>query len=136
MSAADQIRELANVFSRMSETVNDYRNLHFETLAPEERLRLEQLFQQLCDIHDQFTALAIEDTLQSIQSDLQHIVSITSEAEEALRHLQTIAEIANLISATVELGTNISTGDYGAIPHALQDIVQAMSKKSTQDKAS
>ncbi len=128
---ADEVRQLADLFSKMSGTVDDYRTQHFDALAPDERLRLEQLFQQLCDLHDQFTALAIEDTLQAMQSDLKNIVSVTREAQSSLQHLQKIADIANLVSATVELGADITTGDYGAIPSALQEIVKAIPKKAT-----
>jgi hypothetical protein len=126
---ADQARQLADLFSKMSGTVDDYRAQHFEELAPEERLRLQQLFQQLCDLHDQFTALAIENTLSAIASDLDHIVSVTGEAQRSLQHLQTIAEITNLVSAAAELGADISTADYGAIPHAITNIIHALPKK-------
>ncbi len=132
---ADEVRQLADLFSKVSGTVDDYRTQHFDALAPDERLRLEQLFQQLCDLHDQFTALAIEETIQAMQLDLKKIVSVTSEAQSSLRHLQKIADIANLVSATVGLGVDITTGDYGAIPSALQDIVKAMPKKAPPQQA-
>lgn len=137
---ADQVRELADLFTKMSETVDAYRTQHFEELAPDERLRLEQLFQQLCDLHDQFTALAIEDTLEAIQSDLDDVVTVTGQAQRALQHLTKISELASLVSAAVELGAEITTADYGAIPSALKDLVQALPKKTgppqTDDKPS
>lgn len=116
----------------MSAIVDDYRSRHFDELAPEERLRLEQLFQELCDIHDQFTVLAIEETLQGVQADLDEIVSVTGEAQRSLEHLNKIAEITALVSATVELGTDITTADYGAIPQALREIAQALPKQSAE----
>ncbi len=89
---------------------------HFQELAPEERLRLEQLIQQLDDFCDQFTARAIQDTLDAIQSDLDRIVNVTGQAEESLKHLKTVAEITALVSAAADLAGDIMTGDFGAIP--------------------
>ena len=123
---ADQLRQLAELFSKMSETVDGFRTQHFEQSTPEERLRLEQLFQQLCDLHDQFTTLAIDSTLQELESQLADIVSVTSEAQHALQHLNTVAEITGLVSASAQLGADILTADYGAIPRAIKDIVQAL----------
>ncbi len=125
---ADQIRQLAQVFTEMSSAVDNYRTQHFDELDTAERLRLEQLFQELCDLHDDFTALAIQNTLDGIQSDLNHVVEVTTEAKQSLAHLNTIAEITKLVSATLELGAAISSGDYGAIPSALKDVVQSMQK--------
>jgi len=127
---ADQIRELADLFAAMSSTVDDYRTQHFDQLGADERLRLEQLFQQLSDLHDQFTALAIQDTLDGIAADLDQVVAVTSEAQRSLSRLNTIAEITKLVSAAAELGSDISIADYGAIPHALQDIMQALPKRA------
>jgi len=131
----DQVRQLADLFSSMSGTVDGYRNQHFDELAPEERLRLEQLFQQLSDLHDQFTALAIENTLNGIQGDLAQIVTVTSQAKQSLQHLKTVAEITSLVSAAAELGAAVSTGDYGAIPRAIKDIVVALPKKPMQQSS-
>lgn len=128
----DQLRQLASFFSGMSATVDEYRNQHFEQLAPEERLRLEQLFQQFCDIHDEFTALAVGDTLEGIASDIDTIVSVTGEAERSLRHLTKIAEISNILAATAELAADITSADYGAIPRAIQTLTEALPKKSTE----
>ncbi len=116
----------------MASTLDDYRTRHFDKQAPEERLRLEQLFQQLCDLHDQFTALAIQTTLEAIEPDLVSIVTVTSEAQRSLAHLHTIMEITNLVSATTELGADVLIADYGAIPRAIKDIMQALPKRSDQ----
>lgn len=129
---ADQVRQLADLFTEMSSTVDDYRAQHFDQLDPEERLRLEQLFQELCDLHDQFTALAIQNTLDAIESDLGQIVSVTGEAQRSIAHLNTIAEITKLVSATAALGSDIAVADYGAIPRAIQEILQALPKRSDQ----
>jgi hypothetical protein len=129
---ADQLRQLAGLYSAMSDTVDRYRTQHFQELAPEERLRLEELFQQLCDLHDELTSLAIADTLKDIQSDMAEIASVTGQAQQALDHIETVAEITTLVSAAVAVGTDLSVGDYGAVPQSLKDLVQALSRKPEQ----
>ncbi len=131
-NTADQARQLANLFSRMSETVDAYRTQHFAELAPEERDELEDRIQQLDDIHDDFTAIAIEDTLNSIKGDLDRIANVTTQAQQALHHLNTVAAIIKVASAASELGEAIVTADYGAIPQAIVDLIQAVPK--TADK--
>lgn len=129
------MRELAGLFSAMSETVDTFRTQHFNQATPEERLRLEELFQQLCDLHDQFTALAISSTLDDMHSSLDRIIAVTSEAKQSLSHLKAIAAITNLVSAATALGTDAATGDYGAIPSAIEQLTRALSQKPSQPDA-
>lgn len=130
--SADQVRQLAGLFSQMSETVDAYRTQHFTQLTPEERDRLEQLIQQLDDIHDGFTAIAIQDTLNAIRDDLNQITTVTTEAQQSLHHLNTVAHVLKVVSAAAELGSAIITADYGAIPQAIKDLAQAIPQ--TADK--
>ena len=125
-NAADQARLMAHSFAQISEAVDAYRTAHFAELAPDAQARLEQLIQQLDDVHDSFTALAIEDTLRSIQDDLDQIATVTTQAQKSLRHLTAIGDIIKLVSAVAQLGEDIATGDYGAIPQAVKDLVQAL----------
>ncbi len=132
-NGADRARQLASLFSEMSETVDAYRTQHFDQLTAEERERLEQFIQQLDDIHDGFTAVAIQQTLDAIRGDLDRITEVTAKAQQSLRHLNTIAEIAKVVSAAAELGEAILTGDYGAIPQSIQDVVQAVSQPADKN---
>lgn len=136
LDAADQARQLADLFSQMAETVDAYRTQHFEKLTADERNQLEQVIQHLDDIHDQFTAIAIQDTLNSIREDLGQIRVLTTQAEQSLRHLNTVAEIVKVISATAELGQDIFTADYGAIPQAIKDLAQAVAETADKNPSS
>lgn len=131
---ADQARQLADLFASMSETVDNYRLQHFETLTPSQREDLEQTIQRLDDLHDEFTSAAIADTLNAIRSDLDQIAAVTTDAQQALKHLNDFATIVNIVAAATELGEDIATADYGAIPQAIKDIAQAIPQKS--DKSS
>lgn len=131
-NSAAPARQLASLFSRISESLDAYRNRYFAELTPEQRDELEDRIQQLDDIHDGFTAIAIQDTLNSIKGDLDQITTATTQAQQSLRHLNTVAQIIKVASAASELGQAIVTADYGAIPQAIKDLIQTVPK--TADK--
>lgn len=125
-NTADQARELAALFSQMADTVDAYRTQHFSELSLQDRVRLEEKIQQLEDIHDRFEALAIGDTLQAIQTDLNQITAVTTQAKDSLKRLETVRQIIGVVSAAAELGADIASGDYGAIPQAIEDLTAAV----------
>ncbi len=131
-NAADHARQLANLFAQMSEAVDAYRTQHFVELTPEQRQELEDRIQQLDDIHDRFTETAIEDTLNSIKGDLDRITAVTTHAQQSLAHLNSVGEVIRVVSAASALAEVILTADYGAIPQAIEDLIQAVPK--TADK--
>lgn len=135
-NSSDQAQQLADLFSRISDAVDQYRTRQFDTLTPQERDRLEDLIQQLDDIHDRFTATAIQDTLNAIRDDLGRITQITDEARQSVEHLNTTAEVVKLVSAVAELGEAIIVGDYGAIPQSIKDLAQAFPQKSDKNASS
>ena len=136
MPTADQARQLAGLFSEIAQTVDAYRTEQFSELTAEEREQLEGLIQRIDDIHDQFTAVAIEETLNAIRGDLDQISSVLTEAQQALRHLQAVAEIMRIVSAVAELGEGLALGDYGAIPQGIEDLVQAVQKPADKNPSS
>lgn len=125
-STADQARQFASTFLQMSKEIDDFRTQHFTQLTPEDRGRLEGLIQRLDDIHDSFTAAAIQATLDGIRDQLNSIAQVTTEAKQSLKHLNTVAEIIKIASAATELGQDIATGEYAAIPSAIKDLIQAL----------
>ncbi len=130
---ADHTRQLADLFAKMAATVDDYRTEHFDGLPPAERASLEGIIQQLEDIHDRFTALAIGETLNAIKDDLDQITSVTTQAEGALKHLKTVREIVSVAAAAAELGADVVSGDYGAIPAGIRDVIGAVSGDSSSE---
>lgn len=129
-NTADQARQLANLFSQMADTVDAYRTQHFSDLSLPDRVQLEGKIQQLEDIHDRFEAIAIEDTLEAIQTDLNRITNVTVQAKNSLGHLKTVQEIITVVSAAAELGADITSGDYGDIPQAIKSLVGVISGDS------
>jgi hypothetical protein len=135
-STADQARQLAGLFESMSESVDDYRVAHLQTLNAEDKSALEQAAEHLDDAHDQFTAIAIQATLDAIQGDLQQITAVTGQAANSLRHLNEVAKVIKLASLAAGLASQIVTGEYGAIPGSIKAIVDTISSNpnSPSDK--
>ena len=126
---ADQAREIAETFANMSRTVDEYIQDHLAELTPSQLDFLNGVIRQLDDTHDRFIAMAIQKTLDALKDDLNEIAETTQKAEQALKHLNTVAEITKIAAAVAELGADITTADYGAIPSALTNLTDALPKK-------
>ncbi len=126
---ANQARQIAEVFANMSRTVDAYLQDHLKELSPDQQDYLDNLVRQLDDTHDRFTAMAIEDTLKALRDDLSEIAAVTGRAEHALKHLERVGEVMKLAGGLAELCADITTADFGAIPSALANIVEAIPAK-------
>lgn len=123
---ADQAREIAGTFEAMSRTMDAYVQNHLAELTQSQFDFFNGVIRQLDDTHDRFIAMAIQETLDALKDDLSQIAAVTERAELALRHLNTVAEITKIAAAVAELGADITTGDYGAIPSALTNLVDVL----------
>ena len=123
---ADQAREIAETFAVMSRTMDAYVQNHLAELTPSQFDFFNDVIRQLDDTHDRFIAMAIQETLDALTDDLSQIAAVTERAERALKHLNTVAEITKIAAAVAELGADITTGDYGAIPSALTNLVDVL----------
>lgn len=123
---AEQARQIAETFAGMSRAVDAYITDHLAELTPSQFDFLDSVIRQLDDTHDRFIAMAIQQTLDALKDDLSEIAAITTRAEQALKHLNTVAEITKIAAAVAELGADITTGDYGAIPSALTNLADAL----------
>ncbi len=123
---ADQAREIAEMFAAMSRTLDAYVQNHLAELTQSQFAFFNSVIRQLDDTHDRFIAMAIQETLDVLKDDLSEIAAVTRRAEQALKHLNTVAEITKIAAAVAELGATITTGDYGAIPSALTNLVDVL----------
>ena len=126
---ADQAREIAATFASMSRTLDTYIEDHLAELTPSQLDFLNGVIRQLDDTHDRFIAMAIQETLDALKDDLSEIAEVTQRAERALKHLNTVAEITKIMAAVAELGADITTGDYGAIPSAVTNLAETLPGK-------
>ncbi len=114
--------DFAKLFFDWSQSVDDYRDEHFDELSPDQQSRLKDFAHQLDDISDHFTIEDIDETLQSISGDLDDIAKVTTNAKAALKRLQTIEEVTKVIAAVVAIGVAAETGNIGTIEGSLEDL--------------
>lgn len=119
---ADRARQLAELFANMAQTVDDYRSKHFADLSQAQRTLFEEAIEQLDDAHDDFTSLAIEETIEALENDLPKIAALTAQAGNALEHLNNVAKVAKIAASLGALAAAVTTADYGLIPGAIEDI--------------
>ena len=133
---ADQAQQLADLFTKLAGEVDGFRNEHYDDLSAQQRADLEAQIQRLCDFHDQFCGDAIQNTIDALQGDLTHLRNVTQQATDALKHLKSVAQVINIVSAASSVVSAIVTADYGAIPDALRSLVQAVQPPSDKTPAS
>ena len=118
-----ETRQLAANFAAMADHVDAYYQIHCKELSEGDRRSLLAQSQQLDDLHDAFTARAIDSTLHPLGDDLQRIAAVTHSATEALGRLKRFASVSRVAAAAAKLGTAIVTLDLGAIPQTVADLV-------------
>lgn len=126
LDPAEQAREIAKTFAGMSSTIDQYMEDHLAELTQDQLDFFNGVIRQLDDTHDSLIAMAIQETLDALKDDLSEIAEVTEKAEQALQHLNTVAKITKIAAAVAELGADITTADYGAIPSALTNLVEAI----------
>lgn len=126
----DQAQKLADLFTQLAAEVNAFRDEHYDELSTQQRADLEDKIQQLYNFHDQFAGDAIQNTLNALQGDLSPLTNVTTQANNALKHLQTVQDVVNIVSAASTLAEDILTADYGAIPEAVRSLAQTIQTPS------
>jgi 5-methylcytosine-specific restriction endonuclease McrBC regulatory subunit McrC len=128
--ATDQPQQLADLFTKLAAEVDAFRSAHYDELSPQQRGHLEEKIQQLYDFHDQFAGDAIQNTINALKGDLTQLNNVTRQAADALKHLNSVAQVVNIVSAASTIASDVMTADYGAIPEAVRLFVQAVQAPS------
>lgn len=123
---ANDAQQVADLFTKLSNELDAFRNAHYDDLSPQQRLSLETQIQQLYDFHDEFAAEALQKTLDALKGDLTNLANITKQATEALKHLQTVKRVVDIAAAASNIAQAIATGGYGQIPDAVRAFAQAV----------
>jgi phage I-like protein len=129
----NQAQQLCDLFTQLAAEVDAFRTAHYDQLSPQQRADLEEEIQQLYDFHDQFAGDVIQCTLDAVQGDLTKLTSVTKQATDALKHLQTVAKVVNIVAAAADLTQAIVTGGYGEIPEAVRSLAQAIEPSTDKD---
>ena len=112
---AAEARRLADLFSDLSDAVDDLLLTAPAKTPPERLASLRAQAQALEDKSHFFTAKAIGATLQSIQQDLDHIKKVTTQAKAQLGVLNEVSKAIAIATSAVNLGTAIAEGNPAAI---------------------
>lgn len=128
-----QAQQLCDLFTQLAGEVDAFRNSHYDDLSSQQRADLEEVIQQFYDFHDQFAGDVIQYTLDAVQGDLTRLTSVTKQATDALKHLETVAQVVNVVAAAADLAQAIVTGGYGEIPEAVRSLAQAIQPGADKD---
>ena len=126
-------QELCDLFTQLAAEMDAYRTSHYDELSPAQRAALEERIQQLYDFHDEFAGDVIQNTLNAVQGDLTKVTNVTRQARDALKHLQTVARVVNVVSAAANLAQAIVLGGYGEIPEAIRSLAQVIQPGTDKD---
>lgn len=98
-----EARQLADLFANLSQALNNFRRSdpHL-TSAQSDHLKKKAGALQDLSIH--FTAEAIGATLQEIQPNLEHIKTLTTEAENQVAQLKDISKVLSIAASVFSLG--------------------------------
>lgn len=122
-----QARELAQIFFKLSNAVDDFRLRNFNDLSAAQRQQLKDQAQALDTRGQQFVSEALGAILQAIQPHLPGIKQATQDAQDALAHLNDIARGMAIVDAAVALVGSIAAGDAASIGGGVQTLVAALS---------
>ena len=127
INPADEANQLADLFNSLSQELDDLRlGGALAGASAADLARLKDESQALEDRAHFFTAQAIGATLQTIQSDLAAIKSVTADAKDQLSTLNSVSKAIAIATSAVSLGAAIAAGNPPAILAAAQGLAQTV----------
>ena len=124
---AAEAGQMADLFNNLSQALDDYRlDDHVSPIPADQLARLKDEAQSLEDRAHYFTAQAIGATLQSIQSDLVNIKSVTAQAREQVGRLNDVSKVISIATSALSLGTAIAAGNPVSIVAAANALAQTL----------
>jgi len=103
-----QARAIADEYVGAAEAVSDFRIRKRAGLSTGDVLALQSLEHKLADQSDDFTAQAIQLTLDDLEQAVTAIVKITTGAREAIAKLEDIQRVVSIAANLVNLGDAIA----------------------------
>jgi hypothetical protein len=123
--------DLASLFFQWSQAVDQYRGDHADTLNSNQKVRLKDLAGQLDDVSTHFTLEDIEDTIASIQPQIEKIETVTADARKTVKKLTTFAQVVSAAAAAVAIGVSAAAGNVGGVLAGIDDLAKAISPPTT-----
>ena len=116
----DQARALADHYSQAAQALSDFRFQNRPKLDPEEVLALKSLEQKLANQSDDFTASAIQLTLDNLEQAVADIIKVAGDAREAIGRLNDIRHVVTVAANLVALGAAVAAGNPEGILKAAE----------------
>jgi hypothetical protein len=122
---ATQARALAESFHEMAVAVGRYRFAQWTRLSARQRQSLESAQWTLLNASSDFTARAIELTVDDMQDALRGIASATTRLNHALLSVTAVSKAVKLAATGVKLAAAIMSGHAAAILSAIKEAASA-----------
>lgn len=123
----EEAAQLASLFYRLSQALDDFRLKNWDSIQPDDRGRLKDEAQALDTRAHYFTADAIGQTLKKIQGNLQNLKDTTANAKQAVANLNTVSKVISIATAGVVLAAAIASGNVGSIAAGVTGLAQTIS---------
>lgn len=117
---------LANQLFQLSQSLDDFRLSHWNSLAPVQRDQLKDEAQALDSRAHYLTADALGDISAAMASELAAVVQATQDAQSAVQTLDTVDNVIAIAIAAVGVGAAVATGDIASIGTAVTALADAI----------
>ncbi|MGO9518479.1 MAG: hypothetical protein ACLPND_15685 [Candidatus Korobacteraceae bacterium] len=130
------LKNLAAIFDDMADAVLAFRKQNSDTMTPEQKNQLTELFGQLVLAGEQLENQALQNALLDIQSS---VTDLQNAAHEATHALQVITDVQNVICiavAAVGVGAAIMKPTPGTLANSIGTLVQAVKQAAAKPAGS
>ncbi|TLU88391.1 MAG: hypothetical protein FDX30_02890 [Chlorobium sp.] len=118
--------DLGKIFRDLSTLIGDFRISNWGDLTEEDRQTLEDAEWTLLNYSSDFIRNDVENTLNSMNVDLEAISKATSDAKEAVKAITSVKNVLTLTANIIALGGAITSGNVGAISGAIGTLSQTI----------
>lgn len=124
---SEHARELAEHFYRVSKALGDYRFANWDRLGRSERLSIEAMEWSLLNASSDFTALAIEVSLDDTAPVVKNVADAARRMKAAIKKADRVDKVLAIATAAVKLTGAILSGSPSAIAAALDRAAKSAS---------
>jgi hypothetical protein len=124
---SEEARELAEHFYRVSKALGDYRFANWDTLGKTERLSIEAMEWSLLNASSDFTALAVDVSLDDAAPVVKSVANATRAMKTAIKRAERVDKVLSIATAAVKLTGAILSGSPSAIAAALDRALKSAS---------
>jgi hypothetical protein len=124
---AGEARDLSERFYRISKELGDYRFAHWNELRRDERGAIESLEWSLLNASADFSASALDISLDDLAPVLKRVAGSTLRMKAAIKKAKRARDVLKIAAAAVGLSAAIVSGSPSAIASALDRAIKVSS---------